>query len=83
MRKRILNLKALGFILASLTTILPSSNTVKAVETNPTLLARNNVWSSASHCSDLPPPDTLLHSLLTIVTLIKHTSFIKMVPTHQ
>ncbi|MEM6400644.1 MAG: M23 family metallopeptidase [Cyanobacteria bacterium P01_D01_bin.116] len=48
MRKRILNLKALGFILASLTTILPSSNTVKAVETNPTLLARNNVWSSAS-----------------------------------
>ena len=48
MNKRILNLKALGFILVSLTTILPSSNTVKAVENNSTLYATNNVWSSAS-----------------------------------
>ncbi|WP_414619288.1 M23 family metallopeptidase [Calothrix sp. CCY 0018] len=48
MNKRILNLKVLGFILVSLTTILPSSNTVKAVEKNSTLYATNNVWSSAS-----------------------------------
>lgn len=48
MKQRLLNLKILGFILISLTTVLPSSNTVKAVEKNSTLLARNNVWSSAS-----------------------------------
>ncbi|MEO1761287.1 MAG: M23 family metallopeptidase [Cyanobacteria bacterium J06629_18] len=48
MKKQILNLKTFGFIVASLTTILPSSNTVKAVENKSTLLARNNVWSSAS-----------------------------------
>lgn len=48
MKQRLLNLKILGFILISLTTVLPSSNTVKAVEKNSTLYAKNNVWASAS-----------------------------------
>lgn len=48
MNQRRLNLKALGFILVSLTAILPSSNTVKAIENNSTLYASNNVWASAS-----------------------------------
>lgn len=49
MNKLIFKVKTLGLILVSLTTILPSSsNTVKAVENNSTLLATNNTWSSAS-----------------------------------
>ena len=52
MKKRKLNVKLLGLIFVSLTTILPSSNTVeaveKAVEKKGTLLAKNNAWSSAS-----------------------------------
>lgn len=48
MKKRILKLIALGFIVAGLTVLLPIPNTVKAVENQPMLLARNNVWSSAS-----------------------------------
>jgi len=38
----------LGFILVNLITILPHSNTVKAIENNSTLLAVNNVWYNAS-----------------------------------
>ncbi|BAY82885.1 peptidase M23B [Calothrix parasitica NIES-267] len=48
MKKRILNLKVLGFIVAILITLSPSLNTVKASENNSMLLARNSVWSSAS-----------------------------------
>lgn len=48
MNKRLINLKTFLSILVCLTIILTSSNTVKAVEKNSTLLARNNVWSSAS-----------------------------------
>lgn len=48
MKKRILYLIALGFIAATLTALLSIPNTVKASENKPMLLARNNVWSSAS-----------------------------------
>ena len=48
MNQRLVNIKTLGFIITALTTILPSSNTVKALENNSTLIARNNPWSSAS-----------------------------------
>ncbi|MBF2017373.1 MAG: M23 family metallopeptidase [Rivularia sp. T60_A2020_040] len=45
-RQKILFL--LGFILVILISILPDSNTVKAIENNSKLLAVNNIWSSAS-----------------------------------
>ena len=48
MKKRLLNLKTFLFIIVSLTIILTSLNTVNAVENNSTLLAKNNLWSSAS-----------------------------------
>ncbi|MGB6301268.1 MAG: M23 family metallopeptidase [Rivularia sp. (in: cyanobacteria)] len=48
MNKRLLNLKTFLFIFVCLTIILTSSNTVKAHLTNSTLIARNNVWASAS-----------------------------------
>lgn len=38
----------LGFIIVSLTTILPSINTVQAIDPKQLLLAKNNPWSSAS-----------------------------------
>lgn len=47
MNKRLLNFKVLGFFIVSLIMILFSSSTA-AVENNSILLAKNNVWSSAS-----------------------------------
>ncbi|AFY55658.1 metalloendopeptidase-like membrane protein [Rivularia sp. PCC 7116] len=51
MNQRIINIKNfkyLALIIVSLAVILLSSNTVKAIEPNSTLIARNNIWSSAS-----------------------------------
>ncbi|MBV6624401.1 MAG: M23 family metallopeptidase [Rivularia sp. (in: Bacteria)] len=51
MNQIIINIKSfkyLALIIISLTVILLSSNTLKAVEKKPQLVATNNVWSSAS-----------------------------------
>ncbi len=47
-KKYVISLFLFGFILVSLTTIFPSLNTVKAIENNHILLAKNKGWASAS-----------------------------------
>ena len=47
MKPQLIKLTIVGFLVAIIT-ILPSLNTVEAIENKPTLLAKNNIWSSAS-----------------------------------